>query len=166
MYLPSAPLLDQLKRHESLHLTAYRCPAGKLTIGYGHNLDANPVPGIGPDSILNADQAERLLVTDAMLAGEAVLKRWPWSVQLDGVRLAVLVNMAFNMGVGTLADFHRTLAHVAGGNWPEASAGMMASRWAAQVGDYSPDSARGRKYNRPGRAWELAWQMRNGEWWG
>lgn len=165
MYLPPAPLISQLKRHEGLHLAAYRCPAGKLTIGYGHNLDANPVPGLGPESTINIEQADRLLVTDIVTAADALLKRFPWAISLDPVRLAVLVNMAVNMGVGTLASFHRTLAHIAAAEWPQASISMLASRWAGQVGDYSPDSDKGRKHGRPGRAWELAYQMRNGAWW-
>ena len=41
----SAAFLSQLKRHEGEHReggrhVAYRCPAGALTIGWGHNLDA------------------------------------------------------------------------------------------------------------------------------
>lgn len=165
MYSPPRPLIDQLKRHEGLRLTTYHCPAGKLTIGYGHNLHALPVPGIGEGSTINEDQAERLLYADIILAGEAVLKRYPWAIRLDPVRLSVLVNMAFNMGMGTLGDFKNTLASIANEDWLRASAGMLASRWAAQVGDYSPDSPRGVKHGGPGRAWELAYQMRNGAWW-
>jgi len=32
-------ILEQLVRHEGLRLKAYRCTTGKLTIGYGRNLD-------------------------------------------------------------------------------------------------------------------------------
>ena len=149
MYLPPAPLINQLKRHEGLRLEAYICPAGKITIGYGHNLDANPVPGLGPESTINIVQADRLLVTDIINAADALLKRFPWAISLDPVRLAVLVNMAVNMGVGTLASFHRTLAHIAAGQYAEASTEMLASLWAKQVGN---------------RAKELSRQMRTGEW--
>ena len=31
------------KLAEGLSLKPYRCPAGKLTIGYGHNLEANGI---------------------------------------------------------------------------------------------------------------------------
>lgn len=34
---------EQLVKHESLRLKPYRCPAGKLTIGYGRNLDDNGI---------------------------------------------------------------------------------------------------------------------------
>ena len=29
-------ILDLIKHFEGLNLKAYKCPAGKLTIGYGH----------------------------------------------------------------------------------------------------------------------------------
>ena len=167
MYSPPQQLVDQLKRHEALHLTAYLCPAGKITIGYGHNLEANPIPGI-PASLsttITADQADRLLIADIIDYRQRLLARFPWTVDTDPVRFCVLVNMAFNMGLAGLAGFHDTLAHVAADEWAEASAGMLASRWAYQVGDYAPDSPRGIKNARPGRAWELARQMRTGEWW-
>lgn len=166
MYFPPRQLLDQLKRHETLRLKAYLCSAGKITIGYGHNLEANPVPGIPTslDSVINADQAERLLVADVLLFGSAVLKRWPWATNLDPARLSVLVNMAFNMGVPTLAQFRKSLAFVSAGEFFEAAAEMLRSPWASQVGDYAPDSDAGRKHNRPGRAWELSRQMRTGYW--
>ena len=31
-----------MKEHEGLRLKAYRCPAGVLTIGYGHTLNVKP----------------------------------------------------------------------------------------------------------------------------
>jgi len=136
-------------------------------VGYGHNLEANPVPGI-PLQIgfrINIEQAERLLMADILIAGSAVQRRWPWTVGLEPVRMSVLVNMTFNMGADKLAQFRKTLALVQAGDYTEASREMLQSDWAAQVGDYAPDSPRGIKNNRPGRAWELSRQMRTGEWW-
>ena len=78
-----------------------------------------------------------------------VLDRFPWAADLAPARLAVLVNMAFNLGITGLAAFSRTLAHVAAGQYAEASTEMLASLWAKQVGN---------------RAKELSRQMRTGEW--
>lgn len=166
-YFPPKPLLEQFKRHEDLRLVLYPCPRGKITGGWGHNFEARPVPGIPAvlGQRLSLDQAERLLVADAMLDGAAVLSRWPWAGGLDPARLAVLVNMSFNMGVDGLAGFRKTLALVQAGDYAEASREMLQSDWAEQVGDYAPDSPKGIKHNRPGRAWELSRQMRTGEWW-
>ncbi len=38
---------EQLVRHEGLRLRPYRCPAGKLTIGYGRNLVSRQVSIVG-----------------------------------------------------------------------------------------------------------------------
>ena len=35
--------LDLVKEGEGFVATPYRCPAGKLTIGYGRNIEANPL---------------------------------------------------------------------------------------------------------------------------
>ena len=45
-----------------------------------------------------------------------------------------MVELAFNMGVGTLSTFVHTLEAVRTGRWDDAAAGLMASRWAGQVG--------------------------------
>jgi lysozyme len=42
--------------------------------------------------------------------------------------------MAFNLGVAGLLSFKNTLAAVKAGEWAKASAGMLASKWAKQVG--------------------------------
>ena len=39
-------LLTQLKRDEGLRLSAYLNTEGILTIGYGHNCQASPVPSV------------------------------------------------------------------------------------------------------------------------
>lgn len=155
-------LVSQLKRHEGtkrdadgLHI-AYRCSAGAWTIGYGHNLDANPVPGIGINSRLNDDQAMRLLTADlkkfAAELGTAML----WVRGLNGPRYAVLLNMAFNMGVKGLLSFRNTLRYIEFGDYHKAAANMMLSKWAFQVGD-----GPGGRWD---RAEELAKQMETGEW--
>lgn len=148
-------LVAQLKRHEGAkrddagnHI-AYRCTAGALTIGYGHNLDANPVPGIHANSKLNADQAHRLLVIDVRAAEDALHTLLPWVTGLDGVRRATLANMLFNLGPRGLLSFTNTLSSIRSGAYDDAARRMLASKWATQVGN---------------RARELAEQMRTGEW--
>ena len=54
--------LDRLKRHEGLRLEAYVCPAGALTIGYGHNLDQHPIPNVGDEGDrISRAEADKLL---------------------------------------------------------------------------------------------------------
>lgn len=147
--------LRQLMRHEGSHKdkrgrhVAYRCPAGALTIGYGHNLDANPIPGLGEGDIMDEDEARALLSADVERFGKDLDKKLPWWRELDEPRQAVLLDMAFNMGVPRLMNFRRTLQAVREQRWDDARTGMMASAWAAQVGR---------------RAVELSRQMSTGEW--
>lgn len=141
--------LAQLARHEGLRLKAYRCPSGCLTIGYGHNLDASPVPGIHARSAITRKKAQALLRTDAAQAEREVREAFPWVSRLVEARVAVLVNMAFNMGIPRLKGFVRTLSAIRNGHYDAAANAMMESRWASQVGR---------------RAVELARQMRTGCW--
>ena len=66
--------LAQLMRHEGAKRApdgthvAYRCPAGALTIGYGHNLDALPLPGLDELSCISEAQAREILREDAAAA--------------------------------------------------------------------------------------------------
>jgi lysozyme len=82
--------LDLIKRFESLRLKAYYCPAGVLTIGYGHT---DPEVRIG--QTMHPDAAEYLLELDATKASRA----------LKGLRLTqnqfdALVSFVFNLGAG------------------------------------------------------------------
>lgn len=146
-------VLAMLKRHEGERRrggrhAAYRCSAGALTIGWGHNLDASPVQGLGPGSRISDEVAESLLRHDLAAAARSLDARLPWWRGLDPVRGAVLLDMAFNMGAARLGSFRRMLDAVKAGRWDEASEEMLDSRWASQVGR---------------RAVTLAHMMRTGE---
>ena len=82
-------LLGQLRRDEGAvrdqagrHL-AYRCPAGKLTIGHGHNLEANPIPGMAEGSVLSEEDARALLEKDVSLVKGQLTLWFPWTIRLD-----------------------------------------------------------------------------------
>ena len=149
--------LAQLMKHEGAQRApdgsheAYRCPAGALTIGYGHNLDANPIDGLDALSVISEAQARKILCADVDIFAAALDEKLPWWRELTEPRQAVLLNMAFNMGVAGLLGFHRTLQAVREQRWKDARDGMLASKWAGQVGRRAP---------------ELANQMLTGEWQG
>ncbi len=134
-------LRAQLIRHEGMRAKPYRDTVGKLTIGVGRNLD---------DVGIAENEAEYLLAGDIERATRGLVARYPtWFPDLDPVRQAVLVNMAFNLGLSKLAAFTHMLAAVASKQYGLAADEMITSRWALQVGD---------------RAVELAAQMRTGQW--
>lgn len=138
-------LLEQLKRHEGLRLEAYRDTVGVWTIGYGHT------SGVQEGDTCSRMQAESWLQDDAEIAvagARALFGRH--TDKLSQVRRAVLANMSFNMGTPRLNQFIALERAIWREDWRKASAEMVDSRWAGQVGR---------------RAYELAYQMRAGRWW-
>lgn len=133
-------IISQLKRDESCRLKPYRDSVGKLTIGVGRNLD---------DVGISQDEADTLLQHDVVNVSQAIRENLPWTSALDDVRRAVLVNMAFNMGIHGLLGFKNFLDAVKAGKWAEAANEMFNSRWASQVG---------------ARSHRLAQQIETGEW--
>lgn len=142
---------EQLKRFEGLRLKAYLCPAGKLTIGYGHNCEVWPVAGVRKvgDGIKRT-QAEELLVEDVCFFAEKLDEKIPWWRGLSEPRQAVVLGMAFQLGVSGLLGFRKAMAAMERGDYEDAAREMLDSKWARK------DS--------PLRASELVLQMHEGEW--
>jgi len=118
-------LQHSVMQHEGLRLKPYVDTTGHLTIGYGRNLD-----GVG----ISKSEAAQMLATDLMRAEDDCRKAFPWFSDVDGVRQAVLVEMAFNLGITKLTEFHSTLRAVQEQRYQAASDHMLRSKWAQQVG--------------------------------
>jgi lysozyme len=117
---------EQLLRHEGLKLKPYRCPAGKLTIGVGRNLDANGI---------SQKEAFVLMENDILRCESQLLDHIPIAYSgLNETRKSVLLNMCFNLGISGLLEFKNTLGFIGAGDFERAANGMLASRWAKQVG--------------------------------
>lgn len=82
--------LELIKKHEGLRLSAYKCPAGILTIGYGHTKT------VKPGMTINKEMAELLLKIDVMAAENAV--RNLVNIQLNQNQFDALVSFTFNLG--------------------------------------------------------------------
>lgn len=116
----------QLRTDEGLRTKPYRDSVGKLTIGYGRNLD---------DVGLSHAEAEQLLANDIDKAEADCLRMFANFDALSEGRRAVLVNMMFNLGAPKLAKFKRFRAAVESGDFEKAAAEMLASLWCSQVGE-------------------------------
>ena len=133
-------LIEQLKRHEGIKLTPYKCTSDKLTIGVGRNLE---------DVGISEAEAEILLQNDIQRAVTQLKERFPWTLELDEVRFAALINFTFNVGIGTVSKFKNAMALLKVKNYDMAADEFLQSRWAKQVGQ---------------RAIEVTDQIRTGEW--
>jgi lysozyme len=125
-------IIDQLKRDEGLRLEVYKDIVGKRTVGYGHNLDANPLPEL--TFPITEEQATEILQEDAHRIITYLMGKLPWHDSLSDARFGVLANMAFNMGVPGLLAFHHDLADTQAGNYAKAAADMRQSKWYTEVG--------------------------------
>lgn len=130
--------IRNLKVDEGFRKFPYKDSVGKLTIGYGHNLD---------DKGVTKEQAEWLLRDDLAEVVD-VMADVSWFRELDCVRQYVVLNMAFNLGVPKFYQFKKTIEAIRKGDWNVAADEMLDSKWATQVG---------------GRAYRLAEAMRTGE---
>lgn len=107
---PSEQALALLRRFEGFSATAYTCPAGRSTIGFGHAIRAEerfPKEGI------TRREAEALLRADAIAAGDAVHRYI--KEPLSQNQFDALACFVFNIGAGAFA--RSTLKAVVNRGW-------------------------------------------------
>lgn len=132
-------LLAYIEREEGKRNKPYFCPAGKLTVGVGHNIDDNGLPfeiakRLARDGHLKDDDIKVLLVTDIENAINAC-KRIYGQVfdSLTEARQAALVGMAFQLGERGLSRFINTNRMIKAGEFSEAAKNMKQSKWFRQT---------------------------------
>lgn len=104
----------------------YRDSVGKLTIGYGRNLDDNGIRASEANFLLDRDIDYALLEAQQQVW-------WPW-VEDDDVRGRVFVEMGFALGFNSLLGFHVALGAAERKDWAACSAAFLDSLWHSQVG--------------------------------
>lgn len=143
-------LRAELQRDEGNKLKAYKDTLGLWSIGVGRNLDRG-------DGGITKHETETLKITrasclqkgitqaqcDALLDNDinaimaALDVKLPWWRSLDPVRQRVMVNLGM-MGIGNansgLLSFHNTLEATRTHRWEDAAKGLLASKYAKQVG--------------------------------
>lgn len=87
--------LDLIKRHEGLRLTAYLCPAGKWTIGYGHTSAAG-LPIVKKGMKIGQAEADRILLDDLKVFEAYVTNAV--KVKLSPSQYSALVSFCYNVG--------------------------------------------------------------------
>lgn len=137
--------------------TEYRDSEGYLTIGIGHLTDSRRGGSLPlwaqaefrSTGRLTDFSVDRLFADDIAFYDRGLRRRAPWVNNLDEVRYACLLDMAFQLGVTGLLGFVNTLAMVEKGNYNAAADGMRHSKWYNQT---------------PNRAKRRMAQMRTGQW--
>lgn len=83
-----------IKEFEGCRLTAYRCPAGVLTIGYGHT-----GPDVTPGRRITQAEADAIFEADIKKFALQVLPLVGASI-LKPCQFSALVSLAYNIGMG------------------------------------------------------------------
>jgi len=90
----SSGALKVIKESEGLFLNAYKCPAGKLTIGWGHT------SGVTEKMRISIDVAEKFLRMDLVVVERAILSLV--KVPLTQNQFDALCSFTFNTGAARL----------------------------------------------------------------
>ena len=88
--------LDLIRKFEGFRGTAYVCPAGIWTIGYGHTKK------VKPGQRVTETEADALLLADVAAAEDAVKKFV--CVGLNENQFSALVSFVFNVGAGNFKN--------------------------------------------------------------
>jgi len=115
----------ELKRDEGGRLKLYTCPAGKLSIGVGRNLEDNGI---------SADESAYLLRSDINRVCSELDKVFPWWRSLSEARQRAFVNMNFNLGLTRFSGFKKMLAAAQARDYETAAKEMLNSKWHSDVG--------------------------------
>jgi len=133
-------LIESIKRHEGYSDVVYLDTERILSCGWGHALrPGGKVPIEASEAFFKADIAWAI---DAFTKIPKDLRD-----RLDVNRRRVIVEMIFNLGLAGTLKFHKMWAAIGAGDFGEAAAEMLDSKWAEQV---------------KGRSVELSYIMRHG----
>ena len=116
---------DLIIKHEGQRSKPYLCPAGKITIGIGRNIE---------DVGLSQDEINYLFANDMKTARMTCRKLFRDFSAIPETRQAALLDMALNLGQPRLSRFVKMREAVDLRDWQTAAAEAKDSAWYRQVG--------------------------------
>ncbi len=124
-----------IKRHEGFSIIPYRCPAHKLTVGWGWNIDNNPLPEdvaeyLKQNGKITVEMAERLLDISLERSVADARKLYKNFDEASENRQVALASMLFQMGATTMSGFVDTNPMIRRGEWDAAADNLLKSKWA------------------------------------
>jgi len=117
-------LEKMLIRHEGMELKPYYCPAGKLTIGVGRNIEDNGI---------TESEALYLLRMDIRRCKNELREIFEDFDDLPKEIQNVLVDMIFNLGKSRFLKFKKMIAAVKHRDFKKMADEMESSVWYRQV---------------------------------
>lgn len=124
--------MQMTKSFEGLRLKPYRCTAGKLTIGYGRNLDDVGISKEEAEMLFEHDYNNAITNLKALLVSNGI--------KIEDVSqnaIFALTDMMFNLGYTRMSQFKNLLSELKKGSYEGVAREMKNSKWATQVGNRS-----------------------------
>jgi len=122
-----------IDRHEGDEHKVYPCPAGKLSIGRGRNLEDKGITQAESDYLLDNDIKE--CIED--------LATFSWWNMLHEKQQVALIDLRHNLGPNRFRGFKMMIKALEMGDYTEASYQVLHSKYADQVGRRADDIAEG-----------------------
>lgn len=125
-------IFDVLLKEEGFSKKAYHCSEGFPTIGIGTRIGPK-----GADLSLYQFEVSQK-TAESMLSAE-IQKNWfeliklDWFANLDANRQVIIQSMAYQLGVTGLFKFKKMIKAIEQGDWIEAEAQALDSRWHKQT---------------------------------
>lgn len=130
-----------MKEHEGFRSEIYLDHLGNRTIGYGTNLED------GIDKHEAAAMLRARILQNELQVMDHAQDNGRWYMGLNPARRAVVLDMAYQLGVRGFLKFEKTIMYLGQCDWEDAAREMLDSKWARQT---------------PERAKALAQIMRDG----
>lgn len=124
-------LKQWLRVHEGFNHLPYIDSVGKLTIGYGRNIQDNGI---------SRAEAEFMFNNDILRAIQSI-EDFSWYQEAPESTKRALVNMMFNLGLPRFLSFKRMIEALKRHDYTQAAIEALDSKWAAQVGSRAKDVA-------------------------
>ncbi|MGL5947833.1 MAG: glycoside hydrolase family protein, partial [Aeromonas sp.] len=120
-----------IMREEGFRARPYYCSEGFPTIGYGRVLGAKGTPL--PNLRVTPEAEHGFVLAEVNRLAQALAGKWPWFVTCHPARQAVLISMAYQLGLAGVCRFKRMLAAIAVQDFELAAKEMLNSQWAKQT---------------------------------
>ncbi|PZT48483.1 hypothetical protein B6S12_03915 [Helicobacter valdiviensis] len=124
-------------RFEGFSAKSYICPAGFKTIGYGRNLEANPLTKEEEALLINGEVSKELALSwlekELSKDYELLVSHFSFFKELDYKKQAALVDMVYNLGFRGFLSFKKAISALEQKDYQKAAMELKNSKWFRQV---------------------------------
>ncbi len=122
---------------EGFRASVYKCPAGYDTIGYGRNIESNPLSveenKLLKDGKVSKSVAMRWLKEELSRSYDSLHRNFKFFKSLPLKKQGALVDMVYNLGFSKFKTFKNTLKEIELRDYEKAAQRLEASLWYKQV---------------------------------